>query len=129
MHTEDDKVRVSARISRELQDNICQIDDNFTRAFFTRALVAALTLLAKEYNKERQTDYDTFKTNNDDYLRARVSDMVEQIDFLKSQVTTKDSQLEKQAFHIQSLIQENSKLNIKLLPENAEKSKPWWRFW
>jgi hypothetical protein len=48
--------------------------------------------------------------------------MTEQIDFLKSQVTTKDSQLEKQAFHIQSLIQENSKLNIKLLPENAEKT-------
>jgi uncharacterized coiled-coil protein SlyX len=124
MHTEDDKVRVSARISRELYDSVCQIDDNFTRV-----LVAALTLLTKEYNKERQTDYDYFKTNNDDDLRMRVSDMTEQIDFLKSQVTTKDSQLEKQAFHIQSLIQENSKLNIKLLPENAEKSKPWWRFW
>jgi hypothetical protein len=35
----------------------------------------------------------------------------------------------KQAIHIQSLIQENSRLNIKLLPENTEKSKPWWKFW
>jgi hypothetical protein len=72
MHTEDDKVRVSARISRELYDSVCQIDDNFTRA-----LVAALTLLIKEYNKERQTSYDSFKTNNDDDLRACVSDMTE----------------------------------------------------
>jgi hypothetical protein len=62
-------------------------------------------------------------------IYARIFDMTAQIDFLKSQVTTKDSQLENQAFHIQSLIQENSKLNIKLLPENAEKNKPWWRFW
>jgi hypothetical protein len=51
-------------------------------------------------------------------------------------MSIKDEQIEKlnenmykQAVHIQSLIQENSRLNIKLLPENAEKSKPWWRFW
>ncbi|HEY3362143.1 MAG TPA: hypothetical protein VGK06_10080 [Methanosarcina sp.] len=34
----------------------------------------------------------------------------------------------KQAVHIQSLIQENSKLNTKLLPEVTEK-KAWWMFW
>jgi hypothetical protein len=50
---------------------------------------------------------------------------------LKEQIGIKDSLIEKQAFHIQSLIQENSKLNVKLLPEaqEAKKDKPWWRFW
>jgi len=34
----------------------------------------------------------------------------------------------KQAVHIQSLIQENSKLNNKLLPEYTGR-KPWWKIW
>lgn len=46
---------------------------------------------------------------------------------MQQQITAKDSQLEKQAVHIQSLIQENSKLNVKLLPENTK--KPWYKFW
>ena len=46
---------------------------------------------------------------------------------LQKEIDVKNSQIEKQAFHIQGLIQENSKLNIKLLPENNK--KPWWKFW
>ena len=46
---------------------------------------------------------------------------------LQKEIDVKNSQIEKQAFHIQSLIQENSRLNIKLLPENNK--KPWWKFW
>jgi hypothetical protein len=48
----------------------------------------------------------------------------------------KDDQIEKlsenmhkQAVYIQSLIQENSRSKIKLLPENMESKKPWWKFW
>jgi hypothetical protein len=48
-------------------------------------------------------------------------------------MSIKDEQIEKlnenvhkQVVYIQSLIQENSILNIKLLPGNAEKSKLWW---
>lgn len=54
-----------------------------------------------------------------------------EIEFLKSQITIKDQQLDKQAFSLQSVIQENSRLNVKLLPEaqEAKKDKPWWRFW
>ena len=51
-----------------------------------------------------------------------------QINLLTDQMHTKDTQIEKQAFHIQSLIQENSRLNVKLLPENTDKKK-WWHFW
>ena len=46
---------------------------------------------------------------------------------LQKEIDVKNNQIEKQAFHIQGLIQENSRLNIKLLPENNK--KPWWKFW
>lgn len=34
----------------------------------------------------------------------------------------------KQAVHIQTLIQKNNNLNMKLLPEITER-KHWWEFW
>ena len=46
---------------------------------------------------------------------------------LQKEIDVKNSQIEKQAFHIQGLIQENSKLNIKLRPEDIKKH--WWKFW
>jgi uncharacterized protein (DUF3084 family) len=61
-----------------------------------------------------------------------IQNMNNQIELLSSQLSKKDEQIEKQSYHIQSLIQENSKLNIKLLPESTkakELKKPWWRFW
>ena len=68
--------------------------------------------------------------------KDRITDLKNQIQILQDQLHTKDEQIKdqnenmhKQAVHIQSLIQENSKLNTKLLPENTEDKKPWWRFW
>jgi len=58
-----------------------------------------------------------------------ISDKEREIEFLKGQITIKDQQLDKQAFSLQSVIQENSRLNVKLLPENKEAKKPWWQFW
>jgi len=59
-----------------------------------------------------------------------------QIDLMSDQLTRKDDQIsqlnevtQKQAVHIQSLIQKNSKLNMKLLPEVTENNKPGWKFW
>ena len=50
-------------------------------------------------------------------------------EYLKGQIAIKDQQLDKQAFSLQSVIQENSRLNVKLLPENTEVKKAWWKFW
>ena len=68
-------------------------------------------------------------------LRERIEDLRKQIELMSDQLSRKDDQItqlneatQKQAVHIQSLIQENSKLNMKLLPENTE-NKPWWMFW
>ena len=54
------------------------------------------------------------------------------IDLMSDQLGKKDEQIsqpnevtQKQAVHIQSLIQENSKLNMKLLPEKSENKKTW----
>jgi len=131
MPPNDDKIRVSARIPKDLYDSVLKIDDNFTRA-----LIAALTALTEDKEKDRQTDNDKFKTNDDSELKARLDltkgqldIMTAQVEYLKGQIVIKDQQLDKQAFSLQSVIQENSRLNIKLLPENKEAKKPWWQFW
>ncbi|MCO5382650.1 MAG: hypothetical protein NHB15_11590 [Methanosarcina barkeri] len=54
--------------------------------------------------------------------------MGDQLGKKDDQISQLNEVTQKQAVHIQSLIQENSKLNTKLLPEITEK-KPWWRFW
>jgi len=78
---------------------------------------------------------DLIKVNEAHHLN-RIEDLKNNIYLLDNQLRTKDDQIEKlnenmhkQAVHIQSLIQENSKLNAKLLPENTEPKKPWWQFW
>ena len=131
MPPNDDKIRVSARIPKALYDSVLKIDDNFTRA-----LITALTVLTEDKEKDRQTDNDKFKTNDDSELKARLDltkgqldIMTAQVEYLKGQIVIKDQQLDKQAFSLQSVIQENSRLNVKLLPENKEAKKPWYKFW
>ncbi|WP_292387985.1 hypothetical protein [Methanosarcina sp. UBA5] len=46
--------------------------------------------------------------------------MEKQLEFLKGQIVIKDQQIEKQAFSLQSVIQENGRLNLRLLPEAQE---------
>ena len=60
--------------------------------------------------------------------KARIEYMKSQVQELYEQLHTKDEQIEKlnenmhkQAVHIQSLIQDNSRLNTKLLPEEIGK--------
>lgn len=62
----------------------------------------------------------------------RIQDLSKQVDSTSAQLETKNEQInqlneavQKQAVHIQSLIQDNSKMNMKFLPENMEKNKPW----
>lgn len=71
----------------------------------------------------------------------RIADLREQIALMNTQLDRKDDQItelneasKKQAVHIQSLIQSNSELNLKLLPEEkiipeTTKKNPRWKFW
>jgi hypothetical protein len=52
--------------------------------------------------------------------------MSDQLGRKDEQITQLNEATQKQA---QTLIQENSKLNMKLLPESTENNKPWWKFW
>jgi len=61
-------------------------------------------------------------------LRGHINLMTEQLSRKDDQITQLNEVTQKQAVHIQSLIQENSKLNTKLLPEVTNK-KPWWKIW
>ena len=55
--------------------------------------------------------------------------MSDQLGKKDDQITQLNEVTQKQAVHIQSLIQENSKLNMKLLPKKTENNKRWWKFW
>jgi hypothetical protein len=165
----EDKIRVSARISKELDARIRQ---HYASA--AQAINEALELLAEikegtytpsnangansnasndasktdsrahdaNLGANDNADKDAKGTNSDadgnSELKSRLTDALVQVEFLKgqiaikdNQISIKDQQLDKQAFSLQSVIQENSRLNINLLPEaqEAKKVKPWWKFW
>lgn len=152
METPEPKVKINARIDADLHKWIQT--EGMT---VSQATQEGITLLRETRARERDTkadngtqsstqehthstqERDTKYTDNDviisQALRERIDDLKAQITLMSTQLETKDDQItqlnevtQKQAVHIQSLIQENSKLNTKLLPEVIDK-KPWWRFW
>jgi predicted RNase H-like nuclease (RuvC/YqgF family) len=92
----------------------------------------------KELQDQLKVKDDQIKVN-EGHQNKRIEDLKNHIYLLDNQLRTKDDQIEKlnenmhkQAVHIQSLIQENSRLNTKLLPENTENKKSFWqslKFW
>lgn len=161
----EDKIRVSARISKELD---ARIRHHYVSA--AQAINEALELLAeikdgtytpsnanganndsshdaskadtREHDVNDYADNYTSGANSDAggnrELKSRLTDALAQVEFLKgqiaikdNQISIKDQQLDKQAFSLQSVIQENSRLNLKLLPESSEtkKVKRWYEFW
>jgi septal ring factor EnvC (AmiA/AmiB activator) len=143
----DDKVRVTARISKDLDTRIHRFYTNMAPA-----IIEGLELLAtskesalspNDTNKIIEgTDKDTKdleaqlidkektigdlerKLGDKDIIigekEKQIGDKEREIEFLKGQIAIKDQQLDKQAFSLQSVIQENSRLNLKLLPESQE---------
>jgi DNA repair ATPase RecN len=86
--------------------------------------------------QEQMKVNDMHQQNRIDDLKTQIQAFHDQLQVKDEQLHTKDEQIKdqnenmhKQAVHIQSLIQENSRLNTKLLPEETEKKNPWWRFW
>jgi hypothetical protein len=155
----EDRIRVSARITKELDARVRQY-----YASAAQAINEALELLVEikdgavtlgcttgvsgdsrhksadavnaNFGTNDYADDNSYDASGASELKSRLSDALAQVEFLKGQIAIKDNQIaikdqqiDKQAFSLQSVIQENSRLNIKLLPDNAEKSKPWWKFW
>jgi hypothetical protein len=141
------KKQITARIPVELHDKCNLLYDNMTDA-----VIAALEMLCNaNCNADRNADESNCNANcnaNEPVCNASesingelkvrieekdilINELRSQMNILAGQLQTKDTQIEKQSYHIQSLIQENSRLNVKLLPEaqEAKKAKAWWRFW
>ena len=102
-----------------------------------RASIQSIETRTNDLNQRIESLEEQLRVKNsqldiiDSRMEERVRSLEEQLKVKDSQLESKDSQLEKQAVHIQTLIQENSKLNFKMLSEAQEtrKVKPWWRFW
>ena len=130
----------------ELHDKCNLLYDNMTDA-----IIAALEMLcnakcnANESNRnanESNCNANESNCNASESINVELHVRIEEKDILinelraqnsilAGQLQTKDTQIEKQSYHIQSLIQENSRLNVKLLPEaqDTKKVKPWYQFW
>ncbi|HEY3361486.1 MAG TPA: hypothetical protein VGK06_06545 [Methanosarcina sp.] len=85
--------------------------------------------------KAAEQNFETPQTMIED-LKAQIQTLYDQLHIKDDQLHAKDEQIRdqnenmhKQAVHIQTLIQENSRLNTKLIPETTENKKPWWKFW
>jgi hypothetical protein len=124
MSPDEDKIRVTARISKELNTKIHRHYTNMAPAILEGLeLLVATKENIQSPNGTKESQEDTGE------LRARIGDNEKQIEFLKGQIAIKDQQLDKQAFSLQSVIQENSRLNVKLLPETTETKTRWWKIW
>jgi hypothetical protein len=112
MAPDGDKIRVTARISKELDTKVHRYYTNVAPA-----IIEALELLVSIREDGKSPDWRQTATGGTGDLLALVGDKDKQIEFLKEQLTIKDSQLERQSYSLQSLIQVNSALNMKILPE------------
>jgi chromosome segregation ATPase len=126
MVPEEEKIRVSARITKDLDAKIRRYYPSMAPA-----IIEGLELLTGIKEGKQVPNGTTDGANELEVkigaLEAQLGTMSKLIDgnereieFLKGQITIKDQQIEKQAFSLQSVIQENSRLNLKLLPESQE---------
>jgi hypothetical protein len=126
LHMPEDKKRINIWIPTTLYKKLAHAE-------YPNITEAVVNILESFFNNQDKKEDTTEQTKSS---QARIEDLKAQVDLLAQQLHTKDDQIEKlnenmhkQAVHIQSLIQENSRLNIKLLPENMGKGKQWWKFW
>ena len=136
------KKQITARIPVELHDKCNALYDNMTDA-----IIAALEMLCNAERNANESNCNANCNANEPVCNANesingelharieekdilINELRSQNNILAGQLQTKDTQIEKQSYHIQSLIQENSRLNVKLLPEApAKKKKHFWKFW
>ena len=130
----ENKKRINVAIPIELYSKVTESEFGLTEG-----IIKGLELLLdpkEENNNEISQDVLNLQDSRINELKDQIQALYNQLHVKDDQLHTKDEQIEKlnenmtkQAFHIQSLIQENSRLNIKLLPEVTETKKPWWKFW
>jgi molecular chaperone GrpE (heat shock protein) len=134
----EDKIRVSARISKELYDICLQRYDNITNAINT-----GLELLRAQIEYEMKKNEDKSQQNEDIYrhgedkshtsednsvggeifeLKARVDEKERHIESLKSELDNLRS------VHNNYMLQMQTLINQKAIEAPGTK-RSWWRFW
>jgi predicted RNase H-like nuclease (RuvC/YqgF family) len=133
----EEKIRVSARISKELYDICLQRYDNITNA-----INAGLELLRTQCEDDKKENEDISQQNEDARrrnedkchtgedsssegvfdLKARVEEKERHIESLKSELDNLRSVHNNYMLQIQTLINQKS-------IESPGSKKPWWRFW
>jgi len=132
MNSDENKLNSNENSSEELK---AIIEEKDARIGDIKLQVELLTEQLRKQNPIDEIRITELKEN----YQNRMEDFKKQMYSLDNQLRTKDDQIEKlnenmhkQAVHIQSLIQENSRLNTKLLPENIEPKRSFWaslKFW
>ena len=149
-----ERIQVSARISKELYDACIQQYGNITNAINT-----GLELSLKDNCPTSENSCPTFENTSetgvqfneariedlkihintlneqikvkDENQQNRISDLKEQIISLNEQIKVKDGQIEKlnENMHGQVANIYNLTKDTKLLPETTSAKKQWWKFW
>ena len=128
----EDKIRVSARIPKELYDVCLQRYDNITSA-----INAGLELLSFQSEDKTKTNEDNLKTSEDRSSRQNEdSNRQSDIQELKARVEEKDRHIESlkgeldnlRSIHNNYMVQVQTLINQKAIEAPGAK-KHWWRFW
>jgi len=121
----EEKRRVNAAIDMKLYENVMKLGFSISEA-----ITLGLEKLLEHAREETPptpigsiaTEVLEAKDSLIQSLEARTNDLNERIVSLEEQLRVKDSQLEKQAVHIQTMIQQRA-------IEAPGAKKPWWQFW
>src|SRR5665647_1359667 len=123
----ENKKRINVAIPIELYSKITESEFGLTEG-----IIKGLELLLdpkEENNNEISPDVLNLQESRINELKDQIQALYNQLSIKDDQIKDQNENMHKQAVHIQSLIQENSRLNIKLLPENTQNKKSWWKFW
>ena len=123
----ENKKRINVAIPIELYSKVTESEFGLTEG-----IIKGLELLLdpkEENNNEISPDVLNLQESRINELKDQIQALYNQLSIKDDQIKDQNENMHKQAVHIQSLIQENSRLNIKLLPEVTETKKPWWKFW
>jgi len=120
----EDKIRVSARIPKDLYDICLQRYDNITNA-----VNAGLELLCSQSKDEAKTHEDKRQQNEDDSSKALIEEKDRHIETLRKELEKAGQDKEAiQNLYNNYMLQMQTLINQKALEAPGAK-KQWWRFW
>jgi len=120
----EDKIRVSARIPKDLYDICLQRYDNITNA-----VNAGLELLCSQSEDEAKTNEDKRQQNEDDSNKALIEEKDRHIETLRKELEKSGQDKEAiQNLYNNYMLQMQTLINQRTIEAPGAK-KQWWRFW